>query len=268
MALSLIQRRPSKILDDNWNTHDPEWDCVQQRLNTYGFILAGLVGDTEELHKAGENSISEHRLEQLLLRCQEVANAIEDLHRQFLEESPSPLFSPRVMPASVPGSTSSNGTELEFFSLDLAFTAMNFWALQLVLAFVIIELCAKVCQLEPDSPGVGLETLSDLASQLSRSFDSEICLQRAMNIAASVRFCLRNNMGAVGSLGSLLPLICAYWYSKYCGYEDVIGTTDLHRRLVEEKGILFVQNVAQDSPNIPSFIRVLSSTDSGGPTAH
>ena len=243
MAQSLLRRRPlPTIAFESADNQDP----IDSSILMQGFILSSLIEETEALHTSNRvaDRHLEDLLEQLLTRCKDLANTMEELRDQFLEQSPSPPYWPDPNTTTTTTTTSTTNSvhlsqsppKLLFPGLALATRMSNFWALQLVLSFVVFSLRQQI----PSSPS---PTLAALTTQLSCTFSPSICLSIALKISSAVHYCIQPEMGTAGCLGSLLPLTCAYWYSKMSGSEHLTQTKELQRILVEEKGVLFARDL-------------------------
>jgi hypothetical protein len=250
-----LQYRRKSILKDMLD--QIQWRQCDLILYTKGHTLGALLQDLDAYAASGPSNINILGLTQHLRRLLALDIELQTWYRQFLQDSPSPVYWPTTPEGQDPGAFS-------FASLQLAHLVLDYWALRLILSATVTMICAQIPIGSPpvrhengsQSPATSAHSGSDEFPEQARDIANFIQqvkaehngarqMELATNIMESLPFCIDAKHGISSSQKCIFGAKVAFYLlqrrppAKFAEYEA------LYNALSVNKGLSFAKNVEQ-----------------------
>lgn len=252
-----IQNRKSTFLGNfEWLTlpWGKKGKAIYQQLYDKGFLLGALLEDIDNAGLAKEND-NTTIVSGFLGRLSRLDEDLNLWYRNFLQESPSPLY--WHVESTSHSSHLVDHDQLyprfAFHTLLSANTIVNYWGLRIILSNTIALTCQRIlsmttqlpaCPSSSTSPPI-LQDLHTMSLRLLKANAGPNILGFATNIVRSMPYCLNENMGLIGAQKSLFPMRIALFVLQRHPGEVQKWCQAMYQELTSGKGIRYAREIGK-----------------------
>ena len=229
-----IQFRKSTFMSsDEWRTRP--WKRVQKDLHfrvlEFGFDGGAIIEQMDTARTLG--SLNLNTTLEIILKLLELDRRMLRWYQEFSTEYAGVKLQPEYPQPFI------------LKPVRVATTMLVYWALRLVLAYVVYTACSSLTAVSPQIRDAPNMLNNESIGAILKRYGTSHCLELSTNILRSMPNMLRDDMGLLAAQQTLFPLRIALFYLTRHGGEELRWCKDLYGQLNAKKGLRYAEAVSQ-----------------------